>query len=87
MGLSKLSDKKWRAEFDKQLAPQLESGADIIVLQASDKTRVSALNRVPEIVRIMAEHGFKLKQTDNTPLAGGWSRFTGAMLTFERSAS
>ena len=86
MSLTKMSGRKWEREFRAQVEPQIRSGSSQVVAQLRDKSRGAAHGRVPEAVRIMAEHGYRLVQSDLQPLPtsafalkAGWG-----LLTFER---
>jgi len=85
MGLFSQSGKSWEKEFRAQIKSQVDAAMPTVVVQVRDKTRNAALAHIPDAIRIMAEHGYTLRQTDNVPLGTGLSRVIGALLTFERS--
>ena len=85
MGVFSQSGKSWEKEFRAQVKSQVGAAIPVVVVQVRDKTRNAALAHVPDAIRIMAEHGYTLRQTDNIPLGTGFSRVIAALLTFERS--
>ena len=68
------SDEKWEADFRSQIDPQLAIGAAQIVVEVRDKSKKAAQKRLPEYIKVMADHGYKLTQTDmhRTGLTSSW---------------
>ena len=86
MGVFSQSGKSWEKEFRAQIKSQVDAAMPTVVVQVRDKTRNAALAHIPDAIRIMAEYGYTLKQTDNVPVGTGVRRVTAALLTFERPA-
>ena len=85
MGLLKQSARKWEKEFRSQVEPQVRAGSTQVVAQLRDKSRGAAHGHMPDAVRIMAEYGYRLAQSDLQPLPGGLGIAAGwGTLTFER---
>ncbi len=73
-----VSDEKWEADFRSQIDPQLAIGAAQIVVEVRDKSKKAAQKRLPEYIKVMADHGYKLTQTDmhRTGLTSSWGELT-----------